>query len=49
VPPQPELIAETISLLAFIARTPAGRRVTELIRVEGYGPREGFTLAPLEV
>jgi P-type conjugative transfer ATPase TrbB len=49
VPPQPELIAETINLLAFIARTPAGRRVTELIRVEGYGPREGFTLAPLEV
>ncbi len=49
VPPQPELIAETINLLAFIARTPAGRRVTELIRVERYGPREGFTLAPLEV
>ena len=49
VPPQPELIAETIHLLAFIARTPAGRRVTELIRVEGYDSREGFTLAPVEV
>ena len=49
VPPQPELIAETIDLLAFIARTPAGRRVTELVRVEGYEPHEGFRLAPVEV
>ena len=35
VPPQPELIAETINLLAFIVRTPAGRRVKELVRVDG--------------
>ena len=49
VPPQPELIAETVQLIAFIARTAKGRRVTELIRVEGYDPREGFKLAPLEV
>lgn len=48
VPPQPELIAETIKLSAFIARAPAGRRVTELIRIEGYSPSEGFSLVPTE-
>ena len=32
VPPQPELIAETINPLVFIVRTPAGRRVTERVR-----------------
>jgi type IV secretion system protein VirB11 len=48
VPPQPELIAETIQLIAFIARTARGRRVTELVRVEGYDPREGFKLTSLE-
>jgi type IV secretion system protein TrbB len=44
VPPQPELIAETIDLIAFIVRTPKGRKVTELVRVEGYDAREGFRL-----
>jgi type IV secretion system protein VirB11 len=44
VPPQPELIAETINLIAFIVRTPTGRRVTELVRVEGYDPQSGFHL-----
>ena len=48
VPPQPELIAETIQLIAFIARTARGRRVTELVRVEGYDPRAGFKLTSLE-
>jgi type IV secretion system protein VirB11 len=47
VPPQPELIAETVHLLAFIARTPKGRRVTEMVRVEGYDPEHGFKLAPV--
>jgi type IV secretion system protein VirB11 len=47
VPPQPELIAETINLIAFIVRTPGGRRVTELVRVEGYDPQNGFQLVPL--
>ncbi len=42
VPPQPELIAETINLIAFIVRTPAGRRVTELVRLTGYGIDTGF-------
>lgn len=45
VPPQPELIAETINLLAFIVRTHAGRRMTELVRVSGYDMRDGFMLA----
>jgi type IV secretion system protein TrbB len=49
VPPQPELIAETIQLIAFIVRTAMGRRVTELVRVEGYNPREGFKFSPVEV
>jgi type IV secretion system protein VirB11 len=48
VPPQPELIAETINLIAFIVRTPNGRRVTELVRVEGYHPQSGFNLVPLD-
>ncbi len=49
VPPQPELIAETINLLVFIVRTPKGRRVKEVVRVEGYEARTGFTLIPMEV
>jgi Flp pilus assembly CpaF family ATPase len=44
VPPQPELIAETIDLIAFIVRTPEGRKVTELVRVKSYHAREGFRL-----
>jgi type IV secretion system protein TrbB len=48
VPPQPELIAETIKLIAFIVRTPRGRRVTELVRLEGYDAREGFKLKRFE-
>jgi type IV secretion system protein VirB11 len=46
VPPQPELIAEAIDLLVFIARTPQGRKVTELVRVERYDARDGFVVAP---
>ena len=49
VPPQPELIAETVDLIAFIVRKPEGRRLKELVRVEGYNTSEGFRLAPLEM
>ena len=49
VPPQPELIAETINLLVFIVRTRAGRRVKEIVRVRGYDSRDGFKLTPVEV
>ncbi|MGH7933169.1 MAG: P-type conjugative transfer ATPase TrbB, partial [Candidatus Binataceae bacterium] len=48
VPPQPELIAETINLLAFIVRTPGGRRVRELVRLAGYDAQRGFSLVPEE-
>ncbi|MBI3760124.1 MAG: P-type conjugative transfer ATPase TrbB [Deltaproteobacteria bacterium] len=44
VPPQPELIVETINLIAFIVRTSRGRKVTELMRLESYNAREGFRL-----
>ena len=47
VPPQPELIAETINLLVFIVRTPAGRRVKELVRVDGHSATDGFILTSL--
>jgi hypothetical protein len=46
VPPQPELIAETTNLIALIARTPTGRRVTELVRLRGYDPKNSFHLVP---
>ena len=49
VPPQPELIAETVDLIAFIVRKPEGRRLKELVRVEGYNAAEGFRLVPLEM
>jgi type IV secretion system protein VirB11 len=48
VPPQPELIAETINLIGFIVRAPSGRRVTELVRLTGYEPSSGFHLKSLE-
>ena len=43
VPPQPELIAETINLIAFMVRTSRGRRVTEIVRVTTYDSNRGFT------
>jgi type IV secretion system protein VirB11 len=49
VPPQPELIAETINLLVFIVRSSAGRRVTEVVRVGGYNARDGFALTPVKL
>ncbi len=48
VPPQPDLIAETINLIAFIMRTPGGRRVTELVRLTGYEINTGFRLCPAD-
>jgi type IV secretion system protein VirB11 len=49
VPPQPELIAETINLIAFIVRSTNGRHVTELVEVGGHDPRNGFKLRPIEL
>jgi len=47
VPAQPHLIAEAVNLLAFMERTSiVGRRVTELLHVEGFDQRTGFKLEP---
>jgi len=47
VPAQPQLIAEAVNLLAFMERTLiTGRRLTELVHVEGYDQRTGFKLEP---
>jgi P-type conjugative transfer ATPase TrbB len=48
VPPQPELIAETINLIVFIARMAKGRRVSEVVRVDGYSPANGFALSSIK-
>jgi P-type conjugative transfer ATPase TrbB len=42
VPPQPQLIAEAVDLIVSIARTPAGRRLQEIVRVTGYSPSSGY-------
>jgi type IV secretion system protein VirB11 len=47
VPAQPELIAETVNLILLIEGIGKHRRVTELARVEGYSPSEGFKLSPV--
>jgi hypothetical protein len=47
VGPQPELIAETINLIAVIEGQGPNRRVTELTRVDGYSPEKGFIVSPL--
>jgi type IV secretion system protein TrbB len=47
VPAQPQLVAEAVNLLAFMERTSmTGRRLTELVHVEGYDQRTGFKLEP---
>jgi len=46
VPAQPHLIAEAVNLLAFMERTSiTGRRLTELVHVEGYSQNNGFKFA----
>jgi type IV secretion system protein TrbB len=46
VPAQPQLIAEAVNLLAFMERTSiTGRRLTELVHVEGYSQTTGFKFA----
>jgi type IV secretion system protein TrbB len=49
VPPQPELISETINLIVFIVRTHSGRRVTDIVRVAGYNLHDGFALTPVKL
>jgi type IV secretion system protein VirB11 len=45
--PQPELIAETVNLIAVIEASREGRRVTELARVESYSQEKGFIVSPV--
>lgn len=47
VPPQPQLIAEAVDLLVSIVRTAEGRRVAEIVQVNGYNPLSGYTLSTL--
>jgi len=47
VPPQPDLISQTVNVLAFVMRTPKGRRLTEMVRVEGYDPAFGFKISSI--
>lgn len=44
VPSQPQLLADAIDWIVAIARTPGGRRMTELVRVQGWIPGSGFEL-----
>ena len=48
VPSQPQLIADVIELVVCMARTPEGRRITELVRVEGYDPSQGYSVRKLD-
>jgi type IV secretion system protein TrbB len=48
VPPQPQLIAEAVDLLVSIVRTPGGRRINEIVRVDGYTPGRGYDVTTLE-
>ena len=48
VPPQPRLVAETVDLVVFIARTPDGRRVREIARVSRYDTtQDSYVLEPV--
>jgi Flp pilus assembly CpaF family ATPase len=47
VPPQPQLIAEAVDLLVSIVRTADGRRIAEIVRVDGYTPTDGYRLETL--
>lgn len=44
-PKNPEaIIGEAVQILVFMMRTPAGRRVQEIIEVKGYSKTEGYRL-----
>ena len=47
VPPNPELIAETINVLVSIKRTASGRVVDEVAAVRGWSPSDGFKVERL--
>jgi len=47
VPPAPQLIAEAVNVVVSIVRTATGRRIEEVIRVQGYRPESGFEMERL--
>ena len=48
VPPQSRLVAETVDIVAFIVRTPEGRRIRELARVSAFDAERGtYVLEPV--
>lgn len=48
VAPQPQLIGESIDLLVSIVRAPSGRRINEIVRVNGYDPQRGYDVSSLD-
>jgi type IV secretion system protein TrbB len=44
VPPQRELIGEAVRLVVVMAGGNQDRRITDLVRVDGYAPERGFAL-----
>ncbi len=44
--PADHLVGSTVHLVAFINRTPRGRRVEQLVRVGGYDPTDGYRTVP---
>jgi type IV secretion system protein VirB11 len=44
VPPQPGLVADAVDLVVTMKRTPVGRSVQEVVRVEGYDRDNGYRL-----
>jgi type IV secretion system protein VirB11 len=49
VPSQPQLIADSVDLIVSIARCNGGRRVEELLQVEGYEAGRGYRLSHVGV
>jgi type IV secretion system protein VirB11 len=47
VPSQPQLIADAIDLIVAINRTSSGRRISEVVRVDGYDRTNGYRLREL--
>lgn len=43
--PMPVLIGEAVDLVVSIAKTPTGRKVQEILHVQGYSPQDGYVTA----
>ncbi len=46
VPPQPQLVRETVDYIVHIAKTPTGRKVQDIVRIQGITP-EGYLVVPV--